>query len=377
MSTAVTIVSAGGIPVTIATTGYGVPVTAVPAGGLAVTIRASGGLPVVGGIGGSDVGPNYSMLAFPGRFALTGESMTTIAGYTTTAGVGAFTLAGQNSALTPPTVAYTGPGEITGWDTAYGYWGLRAYNTSKIGANCIDVCANNIGAAVSLTTVVIGPDGYANLTPIGFSPIYVNRIYDQSGASGAQDLFFNNGAFERPTLTPSMVGGKPAMFFTGSTWGMSTSNATALPQAISVAAISRNNGVSNGQVLSDGTFGFSPLFSNTAAQMGQTFGVFTHNHAAAANNTFGAYISIASSNPLASGASSTMCFNGTITTVSGGVGPNGIGSTNRLSMGGNDSGGGGLLNGYIYEVMIKAGQVSPANQALLNTNMHGIGTGWV
>ena len=101
MATAVTVVPAGGLPVTVATNGYGLPVTAVPAGGVPVTIVANG-LPVVGGIGGSDVGPNYSILAFPANFVLTGQSANLVPPrhVTMQAGVGAFNLTGENATLT-------------------------------------------------------------------------------------------------------------------------------------------------------------------------------------------------------------------------------------------------------------------------------------
>jgi hypothetical protein len=307
--------------------------------------------------------------ALTGDFRLSGETMEPIAGWTVTAQAGAFSVPANSATnLVPPTAAYTGPGEVTGWDTAYGYWGLRAYNTSKIGANCIDVCSNVNGAAVNLTTVVIGSDGYANLTPIGFSPIYVNRIYDQSGA---QDLFFNSG-FERPQIsTTTTVGGKPSMRFNGSCWGMSTSNATALAQTVNVAIVFRAMTYSsNGRILTDGSVNFMPFIVTAAATVSQYLGVFPDPHTIFADNTFGTLVSVC-----ANSAGGVYVNGGTMQAATGNVGPNGIGTTNKLTMGGTDDGG-QLINGYIYEILIKGGSISAGNVGLLNTNQHTIGTGW-
>ena len=105
----VTVVPSGGLAVTEALNGYGMPVSVVTAYGLAVTAVASGGLPVTGLDTGSSVGPAYRMIARPGSFVLSGESMEIMAGYVVQAGVGAFALAGQSATLTYNTgvAAYT------------------------------------------------------------------------------------------------------------------------------------------------------------------------------------------------------------------------------------------------------------------------------
>src|SRR6478752_6157790 len=102
-----------------------------------------------------DTTPPNTIRALAGIFNLTGEDMTPISGYVVTAQAGAFALTGVGTALTPPTPSYQGPGDVPGWSGAYGYWGFRAYNAARIGLPCLDVCANNNGAAVSLTTVYI------------------------------------------------------------------------------------------------------------------------------------------------------------------------------------------------------------------------------
>jgi hypothetical protein len=312
--------------------------------------------------------PPNTIRARPGIFAYNGEPMTTISGYVVTAQVGTFPFAGQSATLIPPAAAYTGPGEVTGWGTAYGYWGLRAYNASKIGANCIDVCSNVNGTPASPFTIKIGSNGYLDESTLpGYSPIYVNRIYDQAGA---QDLFFNS-AFERPTLSTTItVGGKPSMRFNGSVWGMSTANATALAQIVNVAAVVRAMTFSsNGRILTDGSVNFQPMTIAGAATVAQYLGVFNDTHTNVADNTFGALVSVCANS------AGGIYVNGVNAPATGGVGANGIGTTNKLTVGATDDGG-GALNGYIYEILIKGGSISATNIGLLNTNMHTIGTGW-
>jgi hypothetical protein len=371
----VTVVPSGGLAVTEALNGYGMPVSVVTAYGLAVTAVASGGLPVTGLDTGSSVGPAYRMIARPGSFVLSGESMEIMAGYVVQAGVGAFALAGQSATLTYNTgvAAYTGPGEITGWDTAYGYWGLRAYNASKIGANCIDVCSNQYDTPVGLVTMIIGADGYLSLSnKPAYDPIYIAKLYDQVGS---RDLSYIFGIDNRPVLVLNKVGGKPAMFFNGGEGLHSAAVATAQPQPVTMAAVAVTG--SQGQIVTDGSFGYQAAgFGAAGTKVGQAFGVYAYQHNAPGLGVVASYISVALSTPSANGASSTMSVNATRTTVDGGVGPNGIGSTNKFSIGCTDSNGGALTNGYIYEVIIKAGAVSPANQDLLTANQRGIGTGF-
>jgi hypothetical protein len=102
----VTVVSSGGLAVTEALNGYGMPVSVVTAYGLPVTAVASGGLPVTGLDTGSSVGPAYRMIARAGSFVLSGESMETITEISSPAplqaSAGAFALAFQDATLTPP-----------------------------------------------------------------------------------------------------------------------------------------------------------------------------------------------------------------------------------------------------------------------------------
>jgi hypothetical protein len=294
--------------------------------------------------------------------------VTAAAANSITASAGAFALSGKSATLTftPAAGGYTGPGEVAGWGTAYAYWGLRAYNTAKIGQPCLDVCSNGSGAPANLITVNAGSNGYADFSAVGYSPIYVTKLYDQSGS---QHLFFNN-AFWRPEITASMVGGKPAMKFDGSCWGMTSGNATALAQIVNVAAVVRaDTYTSNRRILTDGTVNFQPMSIPAAAQVGQYLGVFADNHASVADNTFGSLISVCANS------AGGIYINGVNAPATGNVGPNGIGSTNKLTMGATDDGG-SAFTGYIYEIMIKGGSISATNIGLLNTNHHQIGSGW-
>jgi hypothetical protein len=373
MGLPVTVVTAGGIAVTEALNGLGLPVSPIVAGGLAVTQVTSGGLAVVGLDAGSDVPPNYRTRAMAGSFVFSFESMDVLAGYSMQAQAGAFAFADPgNTNLVPPTAAYTGPGEVTGWGTAYGYWGLRAYNVSKIGQPCIDVCANLTGVAVSLTTVVIGADGYADLTPIGFSPIYVNKIYDQSAGSGtAQHLFLDAG--ERPSLTANMVGGKPSMFFPESFPMRSVANAVAMAQPFTTGIICRSSTWTNsGMIICDGSYLCAPMYHGTANAISQTFdGSNVNQYTGVADNTTYSLIAVAAGN------SSSLSINGATPVVGSSTpGTNGMGAGGtQLSVGGT-AGGGNPFKGYIFEIIIKGGAVSAANQTALSTNQHLIGTGW-
>ena len=178
-------------------------------------------------------------------------------------------VSGRAAHNAPPAAVgtYNGPGDVAGWNTAYGYWGLRGYNSTKIGANCIDVCTNANGAAVGLQTLVIGSSGYVDTSSVTL-PVYVYRIYDQSGASGVQDLFAPGGG-GRPVLTAGQIGGLPAMRFNAGEYVLSTPNAIGLSQAISTAIIAKPDAGGAGMAFTDGQGAFMPLwFAGTACRSG-------------------------------------------------------------------------------------------------------------
>jgi hypothetical protein len=315
----------------------------------------------------ADTTPPNTLRALPGAFPLSGEDMTVVAGYAMAAGAGGFAFAGQSAALIPPAAAYTGPGEITGWDTAYGYWGLRGYTFAKVGSNCLDVCSNATGAAINLTTVVIGSDGYVNLSGIGFSPIYVNKIWDQAGT---QNLSFMLDA-TRPKLIANSVGGKPAMDFNGSGAHMnSASNATAQAQPVTVAAIGATAAFdTNRQMFTDGSGFFGPLRTGGANLIGQYLGGGAVGNYALTEGMFASLISVCNST------SSSMSVNGTIASSGADVGGSGIVGSTKLTMSGTDTGG-GTWDGKIFEVIIKVGAVSATDQGKLTANQRAIGTGF-
>jgi len=303
-----------------------------------------------------------------GAFAVSGESMEIVVGYGMQAGAGAFALAGQSANLnfTPAAGAYTGPGDVAGWGTAYGYWGLRAYNSTKLSGTtkCLDVCANQSGAAVSLTTVYIGTNGYVDLTPIGFSPIYVYRIYDQAGT---QDLFAPSTTAVRVPLVLNAVGGKPAISFNNDGYYFSTAT-VALPQPLSIGAVIQATATS-GVAITDGTFNFQGIIVQTATTLAQYFGSGPFNYTGFALNTFFSLISVAN------GATSSMTLNGVVPPATRNVGANGIGNTNKLTIGGTDIGQ-ALWSGPFYELIIKSGAVSDTDKTALSVNQHAIGSGW-
>jgi len=273
-------------------------------------------------------------------------------------------------------VVYNGPGSVPGWNAAYGFWGLRAYDSSKIGANCIDICSNQYDTALNPFTIHIGTDGYLNESELpAYRPIYIAKLYDQCG-SPAQNLSYIFGVDNRPTLAFNKVGGRPAMFFNTDAALHAATASTALAQPISVAAVVITGG--GGMVVSDGSFNWYPLRFG-ASLVGHGFGIYQQDYNGVANSVIASYISIAASTPLPNGASSTMSVNGVNSPVGtpGNIGPNGINSagTNKFTIGGNDSGG-ALLSGYVFEVLVKAGKKDNTEQAAMTTNHHTIGTGW-
>jgi hypothetical protein len=120
-------------------------------------------------------------------------------------------------------------------------------------------------------------------------------------------------------------------------------------------------------VFTDGSFSFQPLGSVFANNRYQADGGSRIDY----TGTDNIFESIHSVN---NGASSSMSINGTITSA-GDPGSNGILGGNKLTIGGIDSGA-ALLNGYVFEVLVKAGAISTTNQASLTTNQRAIGTGF-
>jgi hypothetical protein len=263
--------------------------------------------------------------------------------------------------------AYTGPGDVSGWGTAYGYWGLRAYNSTKLSGTtkCLDVCSNFSGAALNLTTVYIGTNGYVDLSGIGFSPIYVYRIYDQVGS---QDLLVPSATATREQLVLNAVGGKPAIAFSTNSYFSSSANAVALAQPISMGTVFQATSA-NGIVMTDGSFSFQGI-AFTSNSLRSSFGAGPFDFSTFALNTLSSVVSVAN------GASCTMWLNGAVMSpTTRNHGTNGIGTTNKLTIGGTDSGQ-GLWIGSFYEFIIKSGVVSDADKTALSTNQHAIGTGW-
>jgi hypothetical protein len=267
--------------------------------------------------------------------------------------------------------AYTGPGDVAGWSSAYGYWGLRAYTAAGIGGSLVDIVDSGGANGLTIHSAANGFIDTAALTTwIGaHGTAFVNKIYDQINS---QHLI--SAGATRPPLVLSMVGGLPAMFSDGgaSPMYLTTSVAAAAQaQPLTVASIQRANTFVAGSIpFSDGTFNFDPLLVGGIASIAQNFGVFTNGYTGVADNTFGSLISVANN------ASSSMSVNGTITAVGGGVGTNGIAGTNKITMASGTDAGTTYFLGYIFEIIVQAGAVSPTNQSLLTANQRAIGTGF-
>ena len=232
------------------------------AGNANATAPAVGPISAVGGAG-------YTLIAQVGSFPYVGADMIVLSDYTLHAQNGAFAFNGFSAVLSTTAGAgvYTGPGDISGWGTAYGYWGLRAYNSTKIGAACVDVCSNySTTSPVNLTTIVIGSNGYADFSGVGFSPIYLQKIYDQAGT---QHLTIP-ASTGRASIVNTQIGGKPAIKFDGGSYYVAASTAAAHPQPLSFATVAFYAiGGGGSAVVTDGTNVCVPFYYNNTNQVYQ------------------------------------------------------------------------------------------------------------
>lgn len=205
----------GGLPVTVSSSGRGILMSPASSG-MPVTIVGQYGMAIVG-LGGSDVPPNYAMLALPGSFVLTGEPMTPVASLTFPVGVGTFAFAWQNATLTPPATAYTGPGNVQASATAW--YGLRAYSSATGVKACIDLVDQ---AGNQPVTINIKANGDIDVTAItnwvaagspAITTIKVFRIYDQVGTRHLKTAGASGTLAQMPTLVLSGFGSHPVIHF--------------------------------------------------------------------------------------------------------------------------------------------------------------------
>ena len=265
----------------------------------------------------SDAITNYRLTAGAGSFVFTGEDMTPVTAYTLLAGAGAlaridpgttkltppaaygisagaggFTLIDPGTTkLTPPAPAYTGPGDVTGWGTAYAYWGLRAYNASKIGTPCVYLGDKANGVGANTVTINSAANGYVDTVAITNwvasivpppSTIYCYGFPDQVGS---QHIKFDNNLALAPILNLNTLAGLPTVAITD-TGLHSDLNATAQSGAITVSTIA-SMATTSGALFSDGgSFNFIPIGAGTVANTtlqhcstqvnysGATFGTF-------------------------------------------------------------------------------------------------------
>ena len=184
MALSVVVVASGGLPVTEAVNGVGLPITVATNGyGIPVTVVASGGLAVVGTSTGGSAGPNYRMPALLGSFVFTGESMTPITGYSMTAQFGDFRANGQTARLTPPSVGYQGPGDLT--PGAIVWCGLRAYSSAQLTGTtkAIRICDSTFNFQQDIFILPTGLLDYSSLNNwiTAHGQACVQVWYDQSG----------------------------------------------------------------------------------------------------------------------------------------------------------------------------------------------------
>lgn len=261
----------------------------------------------------------------------------------------------------PP--AYTGAADVSGWTSPYGCWSLRACTSALRGTPVIDVCSNNFGACTSRVTVNSDAStGMPVLSGIGYSPIYIDKIYAQIGGSG-MDLD-TTSAF-RPVLVTNQLAGQPTLRCdkTQSAGLKSSGTITALSQPFSAAIVFRFT--DTGIVWADAAFGVQ-LLGYIAAGPGNRYQALgSRIDYTGTDNVFESIISVYN------GGSSSMRINNSVSS-------NGDPGSNTPSTSWNicQSSAAAFADGDWFETIIKSGAVSSGDQTSMNTNQHTIGTGW-
>jgi hypothetical protein len=270
------------------------------------------------------------------------------------------------------TGAYTGPGDVSGWTAnQYAYWGLRAVKASYIGSACIDITDQ---ADANPLTVNIAANGYVDTAAINawvtahsVSTIRVTKIYEQVG--GANHML---ASASKPHLVMNVLAGLPVFDFDGSSmWFTSTNNVAAQAQPLTFTAIGQQ---SAGAYISEGNFDVQPLISLGAGGIAQQTSGSAITYSGNTYSVFHAYISELTG----TNTTCTMQIDGTLQTNSNGSGPGTAGFLGgaEMTIGADTPTGGVPLAGQVFEAFVLTSAPNSTQQTALNTNMHGIGTGW-
>lgn len=258
----------------------------------------------------------------------------------------------------PP--AYTGPADVAGWTSPYACWSLRACTSALRGTAVIDVCSNSSGACTSRVTVNSDAStGMPDLSGIGYSPIYVDKIYAQIG--GAQNL--DALAPARPTLVTNQLAGQPTIRCEDNVGLRTTNAATAISLPFSSGLVVRFT--DTGVAWADAGFGVQ-LLGYISAGVGNRYqSLGSRIDYTGTDNIFESIINVYN------GGSSSMRINNSSAS-------NGDPGSNTPSTGWSicQASQAAFMHGDWFETIIKAGAVSAGDQTGLNNNQHTIGTGW-
>ena len=267
----------------------------------------------------------------------------------------------------PATAAgYTGPGDIV--SGAYGWWGLRAYNSATRGNKVANVC---IPSDVTCTDLLSdATTGALVITTIGGSSCGVvtctiKTLYDQSGnthcSSAACDVT-NSTIGNRPVLTLNCIGSLPCMTWTKASSQVLLNSNVVASQAQPITVSSAVNLAASG---AKNTFfamnnGGSGMFSSFSSTPTITFeDSSTLASATLSTATWYAFQGVGN------GASSVNYVNGT--TVNGSAGTDGIPSSTAVRIG--QDGFGSFFGGTSVEYGIWPSGFSGGNLSSMNSNI--------
>lgn len=252
----------------------------------------------------------------------------------------------------PASVAFVGPGDVA--SGAFAYWGLRGYNLAYCTGSlpAIDV-VDTLTGLVGPTTINIKTDGsldVATILGLGYA-VSVTKLYDQVGTNHISQATLS----KMPALTLNGIGSLPCMTFNnanGSSLGLADLT-TSQPFTISwVAKRTSNTSAYNGVMGSPTLVTSFDAGANAVAIYSGSF-----QTASATDNVLHAVQN------LYKGATSTICVDGSNTTVNPGTGSAG----GSFQMGTDASNRG--LTGIIAEIGFWQSDIS-SSFSNLNSNQH-------
>jgi len=157
-----------------------------------------------------------------------------------------------------PAVTYQGPGDIV--SGALAWWGLRAYDASKIGSAAIRVKRPD----TTQQDILIAADGIIDVNDAFFTggPYDIVKLYDQSGNGKDIDVAVVGGTY--PLLLLNDNGTLPAIHTLSAMESTNSSADEAQPVSVSVVTRRESFSGSSNQITQFGTSGLVIQFAATA-----------------------------------------------------------------------------------------------------------------